>query len=68
MNVLALSFKFEPKRENSKKSKSLDILKFKKCRKHVTKKLLLRKRHVRFTLHFALAAEGYIWGKGIILL
>ena len=28
MNVTALSFKFEPKPESSKKSKSLDILKF----------------------------------------
>ena len=30
MNVFALSFKFEPKPENSKKLKSLDTLKFKK--------------------------------------
>ena len=42
MNVIALSFKFEPKTESLKKSKSLDILKFKKkikkyCGKHVTK-------------------------------
>ena len=36
--------------------------------KRVTKKLLLRKCHVRFILHFALAAEAYIWEKGIILL
>ena len=47
MNVLALSFKLEPKPENLK---------------HVTKS------HVRFIIHLALAAEGYIWGPGIILL
>ena len=32
------------------------------------KKLLLKKFHVRFILHFALAAEGYKWEKAIILL
>ena len=36
--------------------------------KHVTKKLLLKKCHVRFIFHFHLAAEDYIWGKAIILL
>ena len=29
--------------------------------KHVKKELLLRKCHVRFILHFTLAAEGYIY-------
>ena len=36
------------------------------CGKHVTKKLLLRKCHVRFILRSALAAGGYVsrvlWG------
>ena len=32
------------------------------------KKMLLKKYHVRFILHLALAAEGYIWEKAIILL
>ena len=36
--------------------------------KHATKKLLPKKSHVRFILHFILAAEGYICGNGIILL
>ena len=40
MNVLALSFKFEPKRENLKKYKSLDILKFKKRLKNVVENML----------------------------
>ena len=33
-----------------------------------TKQLLLIRCYVRFILHFAIAAEGYIWGNRIILL
>ena len=40
MNVLALSFKFEPKPENSKKPKSLDILKFKNLSKNIVENML----------------------------
>ena len=67
-----LEFKFEVKLEKSK-SKSCGILKIenvikKYFGKHVTKKLLLKKCHVRFILHLALASDGYIWEKAIILL
>ena len=40
MNVLVLSFKFEPKPENSKKPKSLDTLKCKKWSKNILKNML----------------------------
>ena len=71
MNVLALSFKFEPKPENPKKTKTQMFLNSRSDQKILWKifykKLLLRKCHVRFILHVALAAEGYIRGKVIIL-
>ena len=67
-----LGFKFEAKPEKSKKSKSWGILNSKRDQeifwKTCDKKLLLKKCHVRFILHFALAFEGYIWEKAIILL
>ena len=64
--VWAKTWKFE-------KTEGWGIVKFKKWSKNIAenmleKKLLLRKCHVRFIHHFALAAEGYIWDKGIILL
>ena len=43
MNVIALSFKFEPKTESLKKSKSLDILKFKKKIKNIVVNMLQNK-------------------------
>ena len=67
-----LRLKFEAKPEKSKKSKSWGILNSKRDQeifwKTCDKKLLLKKCHVRFILHFALAFEGYIWEKAIILL
>ena len=36
--------------------------------KHVTKKILLKKCHVRFILYFALVSEGHMWEKAISLL
>ena len=71
MTVLALSFKFEPKPENPKKPKTQMFLNLRTNQKLLWKifykKFLLRKCHVRFILHVALAAEGYIRGKVIIL-
>ena len=46
MNVLALSFKFEPKPENLKKSKTLDILKFKKWSKNIVENMLQKNSYL----------------------
>ena len=64
MNVWALSFKFQPKPENTKKPKAQIFLNSRSGQKILWKtfykKLLLRKYHVKFILHFALAVEGNI--------
>ena len=61
--LFALSFKSEAKPENSKKSESWSILKFKKWSRNIVDDMLIVKKcHVRFILHFALAAK-VIYGR-----
>ena len=71
--LLAQSFKLEAKPENSRSSESWGILKFKKWSRNtlgnmLQKHVILKKCNVGLFLHFALAGEGYIWEKAIILL
>ena len=51
MNVLVLSFKFEPKAENSKKPESLDILTFKKWSKNIAESMLQKNCYLESVIY-----------------